>query len=296
MNTTLDFSIDKFLLSDINMYSHHYTGHTILNGDMYYHSNSVITNGNIVSNNKLLVKKASLKNSKGGLYSLPLKFALFLLKDKNGDVNLDIPVRGDLNNPSLNVTKIVWSTFKNLIVKAVTRPGKLLASLVGGNPKDIEEVKFNYLDTIPSDKNKKQLNKLLKLEQKKEGLKINMIYYVDLQLQKDAIAKNEAGKLYYKETQKDYLKDKEGFKAFLLSKSTSDPSSVEPFYKSIINPYLVDSIAKRNSKLLISNTKEYLHTENDSTQIKIIFSDLKAPENTGSTPFLKVNFSIQDDH
>ncbi len=217
--SNLNFSIEKFLLSDINIYSNHYTGHTIVEGDMYYYSNSIITNGDIVSENNLLVKNVSLKNSKGGLYSLPLKFAVFLLKDKNGDVNLELPVRGDLNDPSFNVSKIVWKTFKNLIVKAVTSPGRLLAGLVGGEPNDIEEISFNYLDKTPSDKNIRQLNKLLELEQKKEGIKIEMFYYVDAQLQKEAIAKDEAGKLYYQETQKDYLKDENGFETFLLNKS-----------------------------------------------------------------------------
>ncbi len=296
LNINLDFSIEKFLLSDINIYSNYYTGHTILEGDMYYYSNSIITNGDIVSENNLLIKNVSLKNSKGGLYSLPLKFAIFLLKDKNGDVNLEIPLRGNLNDPSVNVSKIIWNTFKNLIVKAATSPGRLLAGLVGGDPKDIEEISFNYLDTTPSDKNKNQLNKLLDLEQKKEGIKIEMIYYVDENLQKEAIAKDEAGKLYYKETQKDYLKDEKGFKLFLLSKTTTDSLDFKQSYLAITNPSIIDSIAKNNSKLLISNTEKYLRMANDSTQIKILFSDSKAPENTGSRPILKVNFSIQDDN
>jgi hypothetical protein len=294
--SNLNFSIEKFLLSDINIYSNHYTGHTIVEGDMYYYSNSIITNGDIVSENNLLVKNVSLKNSKGGLYSLPLKFAVFLLKDKNGDVNLELPVRGDLNDPSFNVSKIVWKTFKNLIVKAVTSPGRLLAGLVGGEPNDIEEISFNYLDKTPSDKNIRQLNKLLELEQKKEGIKIEMFYYVDAQLQKEAIAKDEAGKLYYQETQKDYLKDENGFETFLLNKTTSNTLDFKQSYMAITNPRIIDSIAKSNSKLLISNIEKYLRLANDSTQIKITYSDLIAPENIGANPTLKVNFSLQDDN
>ncbi|NOQ92104.1 MAG: DUF748 domain-containing protein [Flavobacteriaceae bacterium] len=292
--TKLDLSIEKFLLSDINIYSNHYTGHTILEGDMYYYSNSIITNGDIASENKLLIKNVSLNNTEGGLYSLPLKFALFLLKDKNGDVNLDIPVKGDLNDPTLNVSKIVWSTFKNLIVKIASNPGKLLAGLVGGDPKDIEEITFSYLDSIPSEKNIKQLDKLLELEQKKEGIKIEMVYYIDEQLQKEAIAKDEAGKLYFKETKKDYLKDEKGFETFLLSKTATDSLDVKQSYMAIANQSLVDSIAINNSKLLISNTEKYLRTSQDSTQINILFSDPKAPENTGAIPTLKVNFSLLD--
>ena len=96
-NSTLDISIEKFLLPDLNMYTNYYMGHSILEGDMYYYSQSKIVDGNITSENRLLVKNASLENVKGGLYDLPLKFAFFLLTDKNGDVNLELPVRGDMN-------------------------------------------------------------------------------------------------------------------------------------------------------------------------------------------------------
>ncbi len=292
---SLNFSIENFLLSDINIYSNHYTGHTIVEGDMYYNSNSIITNGDIVSENQLLIKNVSLNKTGGGLYNMPLKFALFLLKDKNGDVNLDIPIQGDINDPSINVGKIVWNTFKNLIIKTAVSPGKFLVGLVGGDPKDIEEITFSYLDTTPSDKNIKQLDKLLEIEQKKEGIKIEMIYYVDTQLQKEAIAKDEAGKLYYKETQKDYLKDVEGFEKFLLSKTGSDSLNLNQSYMAITNPNKIASIAINNSKLIISNTEKHLRLTNDSTLIKIIYSNIKDPMNLGTVPILKVNFSLQDD-
>jgi hypothetical protein len=262
---------------------------------MYYNSNSIITNGDIVSENQLLIKNVSLNKTEGGLYNLPLKFALFLLKDKNGDVNLDIPIQGDINDPSINVGKIVWNTFKNLIIKTAVSPGKFLVGLVGGDPKDIEEITFSYLDTTPSDKNIKQLDKLLEIEQKKEGIKIEMIYYVDTQLQKEAIAKDEAGKLYYKETQKDYLKDVEGFEKFLLSKTASDSLNLNQSYLAITNPNKIASIAINNSKLIISNTEKHLRLTNDSTLIKIIYSNIKDPMNLGTVPILKVNFSLQDD-
>jgi hypothetical protein len=57
------------------------------------------------------VKNVAVKNNRNGLFSLPLKLALFILT-KNGDVNLEIPVRGDLNDPKINIWRIVWTTFK----------------------------------------------------------------------------------------------------------------------------------------------------------------------------------------
>lgn len=295
-NINSDISIEKFRLPDINIYADYYMGHNILEGDMYYYSNSKIVNGQITSENKLLIKNPTLSSTKKGLYSLPLKFALFILTDKNGEVNLDIPVRGNLNDPSVDVKKIVWHTFKNLIIKTAASPGKLLAGLVGGNAEDLETIQFNYLDSIPSEKNKKQLNMLLKLEEKKEDLAIELEYFVDPDLQKTAIAKAIVGKLYLKKTKKDYVTDEVGFKSFVMKKIKPDTLILDKAYMAIATQKKVDSIANFNNKLLLNNLQNYLKTTQDSTQIKIEISNPEAPENIGSKPFLKVNFTMKDDN
>jgi hypothetical protein len=296
LNVDLNFSIEKFQLSDLNIYSNFYIGHTILEGDMFYYSDSKIRNGQITSENKLLVKNATLNSSKKGLYNLPLKFALFLLKDKNGDVNLDIPVRGDLKDPSINVGKMVWHTFKNLIVKAAASPGKLLAGIVGGDPKDLKAIEFDYLDTTLTVHQIKQLDMLIKLEQKKPELKTDLVYYNDVELQKNAIAAAEAGKLYYRQTKKDYLNDENGFEVFLLEHTNADSLDYNLACRILATPNLVDSLSDSFDKYRIILVDNYLKTASDSIAIHIRVSDDKAPENSGSNPLFKIEFSMKDEN
>lgn len=295
MNVDLDMTIENFLLSDINIYSKYYTGHNILKGDFYYYSQSKITNGDIKSENKLLVKNVTLSNEKGGLYSLPLKFAIFLLKDKNGDVNLEIPVRGDLNDPQISVGKIVWNTFKNLIVRAAAAPINLLAGLVGGDPKEFEEINFAYTDTIPSEKQFSKLDKLLEMETKKEGLKIELTHYVDADLQREAITMSELGKQYFRDTEKDYLKDENGFEMYIQTKVGNDSISIIEAASKLINAKTVDSIAIIYNDKLIKNTENYLKTSKDSTHITIKKSDLKEPDNIGSLSRFKIKYDMLDE-
>jgi hypothetical protein len=59
----------------------------------------------------IIGEKCCRKNNRNGLFSLTIK-AGFIYFDKNGDVNLEIPVRGDLNDPKINIWRIVWTTFK----------------------------------------------------------------------------------------------------------------------------------------------------------------------------------------
>ncbi len=295
MDMNLDFTIKDFLLPDLNIYTNYYMGHAIVNGDMYYHSKTEINNGLIHSENSLIIQNATLDNTEKGLYSLPLKFAFFLLKDKDGVINLDVPVRGDLNDPKLSFGKIIWNTFKNLIVKAAASPGKLLAGLVNGDPKQLEAIEFNYLDTALMSGQQKQLDLLLELEQKKRDLKIELVYFNDIDKQKEAIAENEAGKLYYKKTKRDYIIDKEGFEAFLLENANSDSLDYQNVCLLLATPQLVDSLTILYNETRFLNISGYLNSVNDSTHIIAKYSDPEAPENVGISLGFKIEYSMIDE-
>ena len=63
---------------------------------------------------------------------LPVLFAVALLKDRNGVIDVNLPVGGSLDDPEFSVGGLVLRIIFNLIVKAVTAPFTLLASLAGG--------------------------------------------------------------------------------------------------------------------------------------------------------------------
>jgi hypothetical protein len=64
--------------------------------------------------------------------SLPVKLAIALLKDRNGVINLDLPVNGSLDDPQFRLGPLIWKVVVNLFTKAVTAPFALLGSLFGG--------------------------------------------------------------------------------------------------------------------------------------------------------------------
>jgi hypothetical protein len=80
-----------------------------------------------------------------GEATLPVKLATSLLKDRNGVIELDVPVGGTLDDPTFRVGPIIWQVIKNIIVKAVTAPFALLGSLFAG----AEEAQF--VDFAPGD-------------------------------------------------------------------------------------------------------------------------------------------------
>ncbi len=264
----LDISVEKFLLPDLNIYTNHYTGHSLLDGDMYYYSKSKLVNGMIESENELIVKKPTIRDGEGGLYRLPLKFALWLLSDSNGDVSLNVPVRGDLNDPEIDVWKLVWTTLKKKITDTADNPVNSLAPLVDADPKELQSIEFNYADSLLTDQHLKQLNWLLELEQKKEGLSIDLNYFVDEAIQKDTIAMMQASS--------------EGRK---IADSTSTTSGNQEIDKS--------SMAYSDTR--IRKVRNYLSSKFPETAISTSDRDTLSPENTGIRPTFKIKFSLQSE-
>lgn len=63
---------------------------------------------------------------------LPLGLAVALLKDRNGVIDLEVPVTGDLGHPEFNYGSVIRTALGNIIRNIVTAPFRFLSSLVGG--------------------------------------------------------------------------------------------------------------------------------------------------------------------
>jgi hypothetical protein len=77
-----------------------------------------------------------------GAMSLPLGLAVALLKDPDGRIDLDVPVRGDVNDPEFKYGAVVAKALFNLITKIVTSPFALLGNLVGAEAGELEYLVF----------------------------------------------------------------------------------------------------------------------------------------------------------
>ena len=65
--------------------------------------------------------------------SLPLPLAVAVLRDASGKIRLDIPVQGDLGDPSFRLLGVLGKTLVRIITKAATTPFALLPIPGGGD-------------------------------------------------------------------------------------------------------------------------------------------------------------------
>ena len=70
---------------------------------------------------------------------LPVRLAVSLLTDRNGVIDINLPIAGSVNDPQFSVWGIVFQVIGNLLTKALTAPFSMFA---GGEAADLSAVPF----------------------------------------------------------------------------------------------------------------------------------------------------------
>ncbi len=118
-----------------------YTGYPIEDGIFGLTTRLNITNSELDNHNKIDIFKAKVGDRRKDVdreVKIPLKAALYILKDKDDKILIEMPVKGNVDNPEFNYMKVVWKTLGNLLVKVATSPARALGSALGINSDELE--------------------------------------------------------------------------------------------------------------------------------------------------------------
>jgi len=142
----LKLSFRDIDLSPMSPYSGNYVGYLIEKGKLNLSLDYKIEDNQLKATNEVFLDQFTFGQSVESeeATGLPVKLAVALLKDRNGEIHLDIPVYGDLEDPQFSIAGVVWTIIKNLLVKAATSPFALLGALLGGGEEDFSSINFDY--------------------------------------------------------------------------------------------------------------------------------------------------------
>jgi hypothetical protein len=133
---TLDMKLafKNLEMTTLTPYSGVYAGHRIKQGQLSVDLHYQLENDQIVGHNQIVMNQMELgeRVESPKATDLPLRLALALLKDSKGVIDLGLEVKGNINEPNFSLGGLVFMALKNVIVKAVSAPFKLIAGLVGG--------------------------------------------------------------------------------------------------------------------------------------------------------------------
>ncbi len=175
----------KMTFSNIEMtpftpYTGTYLGYVIEKGKLSLSLEYLIDHKNLNAQNKVFLDQFTLgeRVESKQATSLPVKLAIALLKDRNGEIHLDLPVSGRTDDPHFSVVSVIWTILKNLLVKAATSPISLLSAIFGGE-EDFSSVNFPPGSSHLAPTEKQKLNHLAKALKDRPGLKLEIKAYVD---------------------------------------------------------------------------------------------------------------------
>ena len=121
-------------LPPLSSYSVRYAGYGIERGKLSMDvSYKVLPDGQLSASNKLVLHQLSFGDKvENAPASLPVKLAAALLADRNGVIDIDLPISGSINDPQFRIGPLIFKMVINLIGKAITAPFSLLAKASGG--------------------------------------------------------------------------------------------------------------------------------------------------------------------
>jgi len=144
LNTDMSVTFQNVNMPKFTAYTIPFAGREIASGTLDLALGYRVTEGQLVGENNIVLRDLELgeKVEHAGAMSLPLGLAVALLKGPEGNIDIDLPVSGDVNDPDFNYGGIVFKALANLIIKIVASPFALLANLVGFEANELEYISF----------------------------------------------------------------------------------------------------------------------------------------------------------
>ncbi len=175
-------------LSPATPYAGKFVGYTIEKGKLSFDLKYLIVKRKLESQNQIFFDQFTFGDKVDSPHAtkLPVKLAVALLKDRKGEIKLDLPVTGSLDDPKFSVWGVILKILVNLISKAATSPFSLLGAVVGGG-EELSFVEFDYGRSDIAGPNVKKLETITKALQDRPALKMDIEGHVDMERDRDGL-------------------------------------------------------------------------------------------------------------
>ncbi|HEY2819066.1 MAG TPA: DUF748 domain-containing protein, partial [Casimicrobiaceae bacterium] len=164
-------------LPPLTPYAAKYAGYGIQKGKLSLEVHYQVENRKLAASNKLVLDQLTFGQhvDSPDATKLPVLLAVALLKDRNGVINLDLPIQGTLDDPKFSVWRVVVQIIVNLVTKAATAPFALLGAIAGGGGEQLAYVEFLPGRMEISAAAETKLRSLAKALAERPGLKVDTV-------------------------------------------------------------------------------------------------------------------------
>ncbi len=172
-------------LAPLSPYSGKYAGYAIERGKLSARVHYKIEPGGALqAENQLTLNQLSFGDAVDSpdATRLPVRLAVALLKDRDGVIDINLPVSGSINDPEFSFGGLIFKAIINLIGKAVTSPFSLFS---GSGGQDLSQIAFAPGSPSPSDT--APIEKVAKMLNERPALKLTITGSADLAREREAL-------------------------------------------------------------------------------------------------------------
>ncbi len=157
-SSDLELNFRQVEMPRLTPYTAQFAGYAVKEGQLDLDVHYRIQNRQLVGDHRLVASNLIVGDKvEGGTDAgLPIRLAVALLKDKDGRIDLQVPIEGNVDAPEFAYSKIMWQAVKKILVNIAAAPFRALGRLFGRDEEDLELVGFvaGRSDLVDAEKEK----------------------------------------------------------------------------------------------------------------------------------------------
>ncbi|ANE35357.1 putative DUF748 domains [Campylobacter iguaniorum] len=171
-STDLILHFKNLNLKNATPYSAKFLGYEIADGRLNLNLNYKIKDGKLNGSNTINLDNLTLGKEipSSDALSLPVKLGLAILKDSNNQIDIDLPISGDLNSPEFSYGSIVFKAIVQLFSDVVTSPFRFIGAALGISSEGVNNADFIPGTAFLSETSEENIKKLAQIAIKKPDI------------------------------------------------------------------------------------------------------------------------------
>jgi hypothetical protein len=173
-------------------YSVKYAGYPIVKGKLSMDVKYKVEDQKLVASNHLFLDQLTFgdKVESPTATKLPVLLAVSLLKNTRGEIDVNLPISGSLNDPKFSMGGIIVQVIVNLLTKIVTAPFTVLSAAFGGG-EELGYIEFAPGRSTLAPEQLKRLDTLAKALNDRPALRLDIIGRVDPAADTDGVKRTK---------------------------------------------------------------------------------------------------------
>ena len=191
-NSDVSLNFKNLPLNSINSYAMSFAGYQIDDGRIDVDLRYTAKEGQLIGKNRFVIRKIKLGNEvpdfKG--VKLPIRLAIAVLEDSDGMIDVNIPIKGNVDSPEFSMGHLFWQALRNVLSSIVTAPFRALASLFG--EEGLDGIYTAAGESVITPPEQEKLEKVSKLLEKKANAVVEFYGTYDPQIDRQELARVNA--------------------------------------------------------------------------------------------------------